>query len=135
MGHLHYLVSDVVRQRPPVDEDPTKLVHSALAQRGGHCVAKKKKKKTLKNIHIQRDFIQFKVSYNTDEILIWLDDATFAAFISIRTQFAHIIILTIFQGRFVPNSSWQDASKDPLRDAISYPRDTREDGTPHLDYS
>lgn len=91
--------------------------------------------KENKNIHIQRDFIQFKVSCNTDEILIWLDYATFAAFISIRSQFAHIIILTIFQGRFVPNSSWQDASKDPLRDAISYPRDTREDGTPHLDYS
>ena len=36
VGHLHYLVADVVRQGSPIDEDPTKLIDPALAQRGGH---------------------------------------------------------------------------------------------------
>lgn len=36
VGHLHYLVADVVRQGSPVDEDPTKLVDPALAKWGGH---------------------------------------------------------------------------------------------------
>lgn len=31
VGHLYDLVSDVVGQRPAVDEDPTELVHPALA--------------------------------------------------------------------------------------------------------
>lgn len=37
VGHLHYLVSDVVGQRAAVNEDPSKLVDPALAQRSGHC--------------------------------------------------------------------------------------------------
>lgn len=36
VGHLHYLVADVVRQGSPIDEDPTKLIDPALAKRGGH---------------------------------------------------------------------------------------------------
>lgn len=36
VGHLHYLVADVVRQGSPVDEDPAKLIDSALAKWGGH---------------------------------------------------------------------------------------------------
>ncbi len=36
MGHFYYLVSDVVGQRTAVDEDPSKLVDSSLAQRSGH---------------------------------------------------------------------------------------------------
>lgn len=36
MGHFHYLVTDVVRQGSPVDEDPAKLIDPALAKRGGH---------------------------------------------------------------------------------------------------
>ena len=34
VGHLDYLVSDVVGQRPPVDEHSAELVDPALAQRG-----------------------------------------------------------------------------------------------------
>lgn len=37
MGHLHDLVSDVVGQRPAVNEDPSELVDPSLAQRSGHC--------------------------------------------------------------------------------------------------
>lgn len=37
VGHLHYLVSDVVWQGPPVDEHAAQLVHPTLAQRGGYC--------------------------------------------------------------------------------------------------
>lgn len=37
VGHLHYLVSDVIWQGPPVDEHTAKLVHPTLAQRGGYC--------------------------------------------------------------------------------------------------
>lgn len=37
VGHLHYLVSDVIWQGPPVDEHTAKLVDPTLAQRGGHC--------------------------------------------------------------------------------------------------
>lgn len=50
--HLHDLVADVVGQRAPVDENPSELVHPALAQRRGHCEgqsgenSKKNKKKT-----------------------------------------------------------------------------------------
>lgn len=36
VGHLHYLVADVVRQGSTIDEDPTKLIDPALAKRGGH---------------------------------------------------------------------------------------------------
>lgn len=36
VGHFHYLMTDVVRQRSPVDEDSTKLIDPALAKRGGH---------------------------------------------------------------------------------------------------
>lgn len=36
VGHLHYLVADVVGQGSPVDEDPTELIDPALAQGGGH---------------------------------------------------------------------------------------------------
>lgn len=36
VGHFHYLVTDVVRQRSPVDEDPTELIDPALTKRGGH---------------------------------------------------------------------------------------------------
>lgn len=39
VGHLHDLVSDVIRQRPPVDEHAAELVDPPLAQRGGHCGA------------------------------------------------------------------------------------------------
>lgn len=37
VGHLHYLVSDVVGQRPAVDKDTSELVDPSLAQRSGHC--------------------------------------------------------------------------------------------------
>lgn len=37
VGHLHYLVADVVGQRSPIDEDPTKLIDPALAKWSGHC--------------------------------------------------------------------------------------------------
>lgn len=37
VGHLHYLVSYVVGQRPAVNEDPSELVDPSLAQRSGHC--------------------------------------------------------------------------------------------------
>lgn len=36
VGHFNYLVTDVVRQRSPVDEDPTELIDPALTKRGGH---------------------------------------------------------------------------------------------------
>lgn len=36
VGHLHDLVADVVGQGSAVDEDSSKLVDSALTQRGGH---------------------------------------------------------------------------------------------------
>lgn len=36
VGHLHYLVADVVRQGSPVDEDPAKLIDPALAKWCGH---------------------------------------------------------------------------------------------------
>lgn len=36
VGHLHYLVADVVRQGSPVDEDPAKLIDPALAKWGRH---------------------------------------------------------------------------------------------------
>lgn len=36
VGHFHYLVTDMVRQGSPVDEDPTKLIDPALAKRCGH---------------------------------------------------------------------------------------------------
>lgn len=36
VGHLYYLVTDVVRKGSPVDEDPTKLIDPALAKWGGH---------------------------------------------------------------------------------------------------
>lgn len=39
VGHLHYLVSDVIGQGPPVDEHTAELVDPTLAQRGGHCAA------------------------------------------------------------------------------------------------
>lgn len=39
VGHLHYLVSDVIGQGPPVDEHAAELVDPTLAQRGGHCAA------------------------------------------------------------------------------------------------
>lgn len=59
VGHLHYLVSDMIWQGPPVDEDSTKLVHPALAQRGGHCIATSKNKNFnlfLTNFHIKQDY-------------------------------------------------------------------------------
>lgn len=37
VGHFHDLVTDVVGQRPAVDENAAKLVDSALAQRSRHC--------------------------------------------------------------------------------------------------
>lgn len=36
VGHLYYLVSDVVGQRTAVDEDSSELVDPSLAQRSGH---------------------------------------------------------------------------------------------------
>lgn len=36
VGHLHYLVADVVRQGSSVDEDPSQLIDPALAKRSGH---------------------------------------------------------------------------------------------------
>jgi hypothetical protein len=36
VGHLHYLVADMVGQRPAVDKYSSELVDSALAKRGGH---------------------------------------------------------------------------------------------------
>lgn len=36
VSHLHDLMADVVGQWAPVDENPSELVHPALAQRGGH---------------------------------------------------------------------------------------------------
>lgn len=47
VGHLHYLVSDVIWQGPPVDEHAAKLVHPTLAQRGGYCATINNK--SLKN--------------------------------------------------------------------------------------
>lgn len=41
VSHLHDFVADVVGQRTPVDENPSELVHPALAQRGGHWSAEK----------------------------------------------------------------------------------------------
>lgn len=38
VGHLHYLMSDVVGQRSAVYENPSELVHSALTQRGRHYI-------------------------------------------------------------------------------------------------
>lgn len=37
VGQLHDLVSDVVRKRPAINEDPSKLVDPALAQRSWYC--------------------------------------------------------------------------------------------------
>lgn len=39
VGHLHYLVADVIGQGPPVDEHAAELVDPTLAQRSGHCAA------------------------------------------------------------------------------------------------
>lgn len=36
VGHLYYLVADVIGQGSPIDEDPTKLIDPSLAKRGGH---------------------------------------------------------------------------------------------------
>jgi len=44
VGHLHYLVSDVIWQGPPVDEHTAKLVHPTLAQGGGYCTTINNKK-------------------------------------------------------------------------------------------
>lgn len=40
MGHFHDFVADVVGERSPVYEDPTKLVHPTLSQRSGDCRAR-----------------------------------------------------------------------------------------------
>ncbi len=55
VGHLHYLVSDVIWQGPPVDEHTAKLVHPTLAQRGGHCamINNKSLKTNKKQQHIR----------------------------------------------------------------------------------
>lgn len=37
VSHLHYLVSDVIGQRPAVNEHPAELVDPSLSQRSGHC--------------------------------------------------------------------------------------------------
>ena len=37
VGHLHYLVSDVIGQRAAVYEHPPKLIDPSLSQRSGHC--------------------------------------------------------------------------------------------------
>jgi hypothetical protein len=36
VGHLHYLVADVIWQGSPVDEDSAKLIDPALAKWSGH---------------------------------------------------------------------------------------------------
>lgn len=38
VGHLHYLVANVVGQGSPVDEHAAQLVDPTLAQWGGDCV-------------------------------------------------------------------------------------------------
>lgn len=38
VGHLHDFMSDVVRQRSAIDENSSELVHTALTQRGRHCM-------------------------------------------------------------------------------------------------
>lgn len=38
MGHLHDFMSDVVGQRSAIYENSSELVHSALTQRGRHCI-------------------------------------------------------------------------------------------------
>lgn len=48
VSHLHDLVADVVGQRAPVDENPSELVHPALAQWGGHCEGHGEKNPTQK---------------------------------------------------------------------------------------
>lgn len=40
MGHFHDFVADVVGERSPVYEDPTKLVHPTLSKRSGDCRAR-----------------------------------------------------------------------------------------------
>lgn len=56
VSHLHDLVADVVGQRAPVDENPSELIHPALAQRGGHWERGKKmvKKGKKKSVEIPR---------------------------------------------------------------------------------
>lgn len=53
VGHLHYLVSDVIWQGPPVDEHSAKLVHPTLAQRRGYCatIINNKSQQTTQTSH------------------------------------------------------------------------------------
>jgi hypothetical protein len=45
VGHLHYLVADVIGQRPAVDKYSAELVDAALAERSGYWEEKGKKKR------------------------------------------------------------------------------------------
>lgn len=55
VGHLHYLVSDVIWQGPPVDEHSAKLVHPTLAQRRGYCAT------TINNKSLNKQHKQHKL--------------------------------------------------------------------------
>lgn len=113
VGHLHYLVSDVIWQRPPVDEHSSKLIHSTLAQRGRHCA-------TTNNNSFKKQVTLF-------------------MFLLIFFAFTLIIILHISKGSVVPNRrsrSLRDRMRPrPLEEAISHSRDPKVANSPHLDYS
>lgn len=105
VGHLHYLVSDVIWQRPPVDEHAAKLVHPTLAQRGGNCATVNNKRlknnKKQKHIQLSQDLkcsLKCGLSIKLIQPVLKSNGGLFAMLVTFNgTQFTHIIILDIFK--------------------------------------
>lgn len=98
VGHLHYLVSDVIGQGPPVDEHTAELVDPTLAQRGGHCTATNNRtlRKTRNSNALLQRFnripagqpkAQTKPVFDLDKAVICADG----------TRFTRMIILDMFK--------------------------------------
>ena len=142
VGHLHYLVSDVIWQGPPVDEHAAKLVHPTLAQRGGYCATINNK--SLKNNKTTTTTTaaagataaaaphSFKMSRLADEAnsawVVVKQRGLFAVLLTSNgTQFTHIIILDIFKRAPCQKcterlSGWQDASEATSRSNFTFKR-------------